>query len=72
MPYHTTEHTMWWYGTGATPPAFGVMVASNTMPPLRIEQWCEIGGVADPGTKPKIAVLPMVYSVLVLDEQDNH
>jgi hypothetical protein len=39
--YHTTERT------GAMPPTFQVMVASNAMPPLRIEQWREIGGVAD-------------------------
>jgi hypothetical protein len=29
------------------PIELGVMVASNTTPPLRIEQWRKIGGVAD-------------------------
>jgi hypothetical protein len=48
MPYHATERTIWWRGTGTTPPALEVMVASNATPPLHIEQWREIGGVADP------------------------
>jgi hypothetical protein len=30
------------------PPAFAVMVESKATPPLCIEQWRKIGGMADP------------------------
>jgi hypothetical protein len=45
---HTTEHTIWWRGTSATPPAFGIMVTSNATLPLRIEQWRKIGALPKP------------------------
>jgi hypothetical protein len=48
ITYHATKRMKWWRGTGTTLAELEVMVASNAIPPLRIEQWHEIGGMADP------------------------
>jgi hypothetical protein len=33
---HANKHTLWWSGTIAAPPIFGVTVACVAMPPLRL------------------------------------
>jgi hypothetical protein len=46
-------------------PTFGVMMACIATPPLCLEQWRKIGGMAIPRQQGKIAALSMAYYILV-------
>jgi hypothetical protein len=48
MGLHTTKCTIRWHGTSARPLELGVMVTCRAMPPLHLEQWHEVGGMAIP------------------------